>query len=191
MFCTKCGKALPDNSTVCGYCGEIMDDTIDSIENNDIEQLANFPNEDNIKDKPEIKPDDSTGGNEKNSLIDNIKNNVTKNNTAKKGNKIKQAIILPAGVQVINKKTAPLSTMRFFIMELLLLIPIVNIILLLIWGFRKNSNKNTKAFSRSILIWLLIIMLSIFAALIVMIVLGYPVDVNYWLESLKSYIISI
>lgn len=92
-----------------------------------------------------------------------------------------------------NKKniSAPLSTASFFIMQIIFFIPIVNIIFLLIWSFKKNINANQKAFSRSILIWLLIILILLSFSLLALIILHYPLDLNVWFLKFKDFINNI
>lgn len=91
----------------------------------------------------------------------------------------------------IHHNFKPLSTAGFFFTELLLFIPIVNILMLFIWALCSKTNANRKAFARSILIWLLIILIVSFSALIVMISMKIPVDPFYWFEQFKYYINSI
>lgn len=55
----------------------------------------------------------------------------------------------------MQNNSAPLSVGEFFVMILLLGIPIVNIIMLFVWGFGE-SNTNKKNYSRAVLIWMAI-----------------------------------
>lgn len=108
-----------------------------------------------------------------------------------KVNKSIQQSVIPAGVKVINKYNKPLSTSAFFWTQVILFLPIINIILLFIWSFRKKSNANRKAYSRSILIWLLIIIIALIIGIIVLLAFGYPMNINYWLNELKLSVNSI
>ncbi|MDD6489902.1 MAG: hypothetical protein PUG48_08840 [Clostridia bacterium] len=56
------------------------------------------------------------------------------------------------------KEQSPISTSKAFLLQLVLFVPIVNIITALIFGFRKNSNLNMKAYSRAFCIWCVIVM---------------------------------
>ena len=56
------------------------------------------------------------------------------------------------------KENNPISTAKAFALQLVLFVPIVNIITALIFGFRKNSNLNMKAYSRAFCIWCVIVM---------------------------------
>ncbi len=91
----------------------------------------------------------------------------------------------------IHRNFKPLSTAGFFFTEFLLLIPIINILMLFIWALRSKTNANRKAFARSILIWLLIILITSFSTLIVLMSMKIPVDPFYWFEQFKYYINSI
>lgn len=65
-----------------------------------------------------------------------------------------------------NKYNNPLTTAQFFCVQLLFMVPVVNLFFIFLWSLKKNVNKNLKAYSRSILIWFLIVsILSIFALL--------------------------
>lgn len=65
-----------------------------------------------------------------------------------------------------NKYNKPLTTAQFFFVQLLFMIPVVNLFFIILWSLKKNVNKNLKAYSRSMLIWLLIASIfSIFALL--------------------------
>lgn len=85
----------------------------------------------------------------------------------------------------VDKRARPMRTAGFFGTQLLLLIPVINVILLFVWAFRRRSNFNRKAYARSILIWILIFLLILLAGLIAMIILKVPTDINYWIDQLK------
>lgn len=55
-----------------------------------------------------------------------------------------------------NEGTPVLSTADWLITILLLVIPFVNLIMLLVWSFRKSTNQNKSNFSKALLIWFLI-----------------------------------
>ena len=55
-----------------------------------------------------------------------------------------------------DDRNAPFSTGGFFLVQLALMIPFVNIILLLIFAFSGSMNVNLQNYSRAILIWMLI-----------------------------------
>lgn len=98
------------------------------------------------------------------------------------------AVAVPVSRRMVgvDKRARPMRTAGFFGTQLLLLIPVINIILLFVWAFRRRSNFNRKAYARSILIWILIFLLVLLAGLIAMIILKVPTDINYWIDQLKS-----
>jgi len=55
-----------------------------------------------------------------------------------------------------DDRTAPFSTGGFFLVQLALMIPFVNLILLLIFAFSGSMNVNLQNYSKSVLIWMLI-----------------------------------
>lgn len=90
-----------------------------------------------------------------------------------------------------RKVDMPLSTASFFFMQVLFLIPFVNIILLLVWSFNKNTNSNRRAFARSILIWFLTFSIILLFIFIVMLFVRYPLDTGFWFQEFKNFINSI
>lgn len=59
------------------------------------------------------------------------------------------------GVLHTARRDRPVSTVGFFWTEFLLLIPLLNLVLLFVWAFREKTNRNRRAFARSVLIWIL------------------------------------
>ena len=55
-----------------------------------------------------------------------------------------------------DDRIAPFSTGGFFLVQLALMIPFVNFILLLVFAFGGSVNVNLQNYSRAILIWMLI-----------------------------------
>lgn len=61
--------------------------------------------------------------------------------------------------QTVSKNPAldaPLTVLDFFLMSLLLFVPIIGFIFLLIWAFSGNTNINRKNYARAALIWILV-----------------------------------
>lgn len=60
-----------------------------------------------------------------------------------------------------------MTTGDWFVTQLLLAIPIVNIILLLVWGFSSSGNHNRRNFARATMVWVVIaFVLFVFIALV-------------------------
>ncbi|OPX29582.1 MAG: hypothetical protein B1H09_06155 [Gemmatimonadaceae bacterium 4484_173] len=55
-----------------------------------------------------------------------------------------------------DDRTAPFSTGGFFLVQLALMIPFVNLILLLVFAFSGSMNVNLQNYSKAVLIWMLI-----------------------------------
>lgn len=246
MFCTSCGKIIPDDSSFCGYCGEHLNRNIEFNrdteinadkedskalfeQDNDISVKMNesltddskkseFSEESNVEQEKsnttEKEFKDLENKDKKNkkywSVIDKVNENKGKNAQKKnkhdtaeikifpnnpidlyKVNKSIQQSVVPAGVKVINKYNKPFNTSTFFWAQVVLLLPIVNIILLFIWAFRKNSNVNRKSYARSILIWLLLFIIMLIVGIIILLAFGYPININYWINELKQAINSM
>lgn len=224
MFCTNCGKIIPDDSSFCGYCGEhfniygtkediksdnshetLKENKINNKEKEDNDNLDKYDlkkeNETIVFDIPE---DKHTGTKKYCSVVDKIDANEeseaqqkSKHDTIEmqslsnipidlfKVNKSIQQSVIPAGVKVINKYNKPFKTSTFFWTQVILLVPVLNIILLLVWAFRKHSNANRKAYARSILLWLLVFIFLLAIGIIILLAFGYPININYWINELK------
>jgi hypothetical protein len=83
-----------------------------------------------------------------------------------------------------DNKTAPFSTGGFFLVQLVLMIPFVNLILLLIFAFSGSVNVNLQNYSKSVLIWMLVALaISITIAVIGALAAG---GIGIWLENLNE-----
>lgn len=60
----------------------------------------------------------------------------------------------PVVMQPMNNQ--PLTTGQFFLMDLILAIPLVGLIMCFVWAFGDGSNPNRKAWAKAKLIWILI-----------------------------------
>lgn len=145
MICASCKKESPDGSNVCGNCGKLLNNTYTE---------ANVDIEEKVISSPDKHADD---------------NNIKVEAAAP----IKSSDMM--SYAKLAKKRKPLSTTSFFFTELALIISPINIILLFVWAFSKNTNSNRQAFARSILIWLLVILLLCFAAIFT----AYSMGMNF------------
>lgn len=102
-----------------------------------------------------------------------------------------KTVLEPKKIQDTDENNYPIKTLSFFIAEIIIVIPIINIIMLFVWAFNKHTNKNKKAFARSILIWILLGIVLILGIFIFIRVTGYPTDIGYYFENSKSVINSI
>lgn len=232
MICNYCGREIPDESRVCGYCGQKLDmpeapalepvelpieaiepaypDTTDAPQENPADVPSDVST-DEAPPKEELV--DISAPREQPSFYEGTKN---PQHTAEMPEgfvppvddgttpPIAQPVPMPAPpsdehkgkknqivIPKMDKRIRPVKTAGFFWSEFLLLIPVVNLVLLFIWAFRRRTNLNRKAFARSILIWIVIAMVLVLAAFIAMLIAGVPIELNYWLVQLKEAVNAI
>lgn len=82
-----------------------------------------------------------------------------------------------------DDRTAPFSTGGFFLVQLALMVPFVNLILLLVFAFSGSVNVNLQNYSKAILIWSLIgIGIAIIAGVLGLLTAG---GISAYLENLS------
>lgn len=194
MICDNCNKIIPDDSVFCGYCGNNCSLDIKNENANPSKMKANNPeinNFDNNISYGEWKQKEKSNENKYDTAEIKKSPEIIKYDDPYVINNSFDHAVLPAGIKVINKYNRPFKTSTFFWTQVILLIPIVNIVLLFAWAFRKNSNENRKAYARSILLWISVVILALFIGTIVLWALGYPIDIGYWKNELKLAINSL
>lgn len=83
-----------------------------------------------------------------------------------------------------NDRTSPFSTGGFFLVQLAMVIPFVNVILLLIFAFSGSMNLNLQNYSRAILIWMLIgIGIAVIVGVIGALAAG---GISVWIENMAD-----
>lgn len=137
MFCTNCGKELPDGSKICSNCGFKLD----------------------IPDSTEFNSDSN-----------NKKNHFKLCNT-KACNTNKSSYS--------DKYIKPLTTTNFFLIQLLFLIPILNVFFIIYWSLKNGINDNLKAYARSMLIWLIIAAFFSIFAILTLFFMHYPLSFSF------------
>ncbi len=81
-------------------------------------------------------------------------------------------------------RNAPFSTGGFFLVQLALMIPFVNLILLLVFAFSGSMNVNLQNYSKAVLIWMLIgIGIAVIVGIIGALAAG---GIGVWLENLNQ-----
>lgn len=175
MICENCNKENPENSNVCGHCGTLLVKEKDKGFLNesakakiDEEFSEENTNNINIEDLSDSSDD-----------ISNIEQTSVKE--TKQPIDLEEAALPVKSSSMMTysklaKKRKPLSTASFFGMQVLLLIPVINIFLLFIWAFRKKTNSNRQAYARSILIWFLLFFIIISVITLVMYI--FNVNIN-------------
>lgn len=73
----------------------------------------------------------------------------------------------------------PLTTINFFFIQILFLIPILNVFFIVYWSLRKDINANLKAYARSKLIWLMILVVFFGFSLLTLAFMEYPFSFNF------------
>ena len=83
-----------------------------------------------------------------------------------------------------DDRNAPFSTGGFFLVQLAMIIPFVNIILLLVFAFSGSMNVNLQNYSKAVLIWMLIG----FGIVVIVGVLGAIAagGIGVWLENMSD-----
>ncbi len=83
-----------------------------------------------------------------------------------------------------DDRNAPFSTGGFFLVQLAMIIPFVNFILLLVFAFSGSMNVNLQNYSKAILIWILIgIGITLIVGVIGAIAAG---GIGVWLENVSQ-----
>ena len=72
---------------------------------------------------------------------------------------------------------APLSVGQFFLMDLVSMIPLLNIVLLLVWSFADNTNPNRRNLARARLIWVAI---GIVCSILLLLIAIWAMSNTYW-----------
>ena len=181
MQCDFCGKIILDSSCFCVYCGkklkEFNRNTIEQENQKTLEELLISVSPEKTQDisiqyVPEPKPMELNIDEEVSNETENISESVNEKSPTVEIPVIKDKINLQP--QVLNikelpeveqkfnntkektielpKNMLPLRTAEFFGFGLLMLIPIVNIILCIVWSFSDKVNINKKNISRACLI---------------------------------------
>ncbi|MDO4730895.1 MAG: hypothetical protein Q4B14_02035 [Clostridia bacterium] len=164
MVCSKCHKSLPEGSLVCGFCGNRLLDDKSQIEKNSNSSLTLPTKTDSQVALPDLQPQQQT------EIAVPDKDNdkkIEKEQIAKTAEALHRSETKLTRKSL--KKYKPMSTIGFFFTQLVLYIPVINIILLFVWSFRKNTNRNRKSFARSNLIWLFfnfLVLIAVIAAIV-------------------------
>lgn len=191
MKCYKCGNEIPDDIDVCAACGEPAMQEMppqEKAEQAVIDATASSVDQEELAPQGEDEQEEATAP-EADSIFTEEARETTVGYQPEEQKEYRSAV---AGYQEkMNKLVRPVRTSGFFFTELLLLIPVINLILLFVWAFRKRTNLNRKAFARSILIWILLVLLLVLAGLVTMLVLQMPTDYHYWISWFKDLVNSI
>ncbi|PKM52442.1 MAG: hypothetical protein CVV02_01430 [Firmicutes bacterium HGW-Firmicutes-7] len=134
MFCEQCGKQMQDESLFCSNCGNKNSSKVEETKpaRDPIPVFVPDPVE-----APAYVIEPVAIPEEKPELKQNVKKEIVQKDKPAPQQKVEKEI-LPEDL------TKPMSVMGYIGTFLLLSIPILNIILLFVWAFGKNVNKNKK-----------------------------------------------
>jgi hypothetical protein len=152
MYCEKCGKQLESGSIFCDGCGaRISTADEQTFEQQASSQAPNGDKNEGQQSRPYTAP------------------NYQQNQYSNQGYNQPYYQNYPNNNYQPQKVAPVLSIGQYIGMMIVFAIPIVNIIMLFVWGFGENVNPNKKNFCRAALIMIAIgIVLSfIFSALVV------------------------
>lgn len=127
MYCEKCGAKLEDSAKFCGNCGAKVEKSETTQNAADAAKTAASFEQKTQTAIPNTPPVQTMPPYQQNSVH------------------------MPP-VYPTQSLTDPLSVGQYLLMFLLFCIPIVNIILLFMWGFGSNVNLNKKNYARAALI---------------------------------------
>lgn len=127
MICKKCGKELPDEVKFCGACGT------------PVASLSEFtsPAPQAAPAAPEM-PEVTTEP-------------ATYRAPAMPNNYTASSYVPPR-----TEENKPLTVGQFLLMDLICAVPVLNLIMLVMWGFGAEPNATRKNWARSRLIWVAI-----------------------------------
>ncbi len=134
MFCEKCGSKLPENAKFCGSCG---------AKTVPVEPAVATP----VHDQPAPPPPPPAQS--------------AAQSYTPPAQPATQGYTPPvqAAAHFGQVESEPLSVGNYIVMFLLMSIPLLNIILLFVWGFGSSVNRNRKNFARATLIMFAIMLL--------------------------------
>ncbi len=147
MKCPNCQAPLEEDSNFCIHCGKSL--KTDSMNTNETRS-----------DEAVLEPVSSIEKLEKSE--ESMKKEDAENSVKKKSETKK---IYKNDTQVLAPALKPLSLWESILMVIVLLLPVINIIFLLIWAFKKEIHPSKQNLSRAFLIVL-------FVALIIAVITG-------------------
>ena len=133
MICKNCGKEAPEGAKFCDACGTPLTAPQEDITGQESTQ-------------PAVAPTQNDGGTAVPPQEPPVWNSAS----------YQPGAVPPMGGQPEPKKgkSDPMSTGQFFLMDLLSIIPVVNLVVFIIWSFSDGVNLNRRNWARARLIWI-------------------------------------
>ena len=170
MFCSNCGKQLPDNAKFCPDCGQpiIIPETtyVSEPEPEPVPVAAPEP----VKEPEPVRAPEPVR------VPDPVKENEP----------VDMPMFVPAPEPVVPEENRPLSPWAYFGYSLLFSIPFIGFILLIVLSFA-GRNVNRKNFARSYWCWALLVIALILIAIVILVtgvLRGATETVAAWLSGI-------
>lgn len=184
LICLNCGERIPDENITTEY--EFMQKK--RIDENFAQQQLNENNDDSsLNSEPQNSEDIYIND----SVIDTTHSDNPIESQQLTENECNDILDHEQVLAISSKKTRPLNTFQFFLIQLLMFLPVANLIVLCVWAFKEKTNLNLKAFARASLIWFIIFDLLLLSLFITLILIRYPISLSQWFSDFKTYINSI
>ena len=161
MFCSNCGKVLPDGAKFCSACGQPIEIPYETP----APEPAPEPKVDEPISAPAPEP--------------------PKPEPPKSEPKADEPLFVPAPEPVVPEENRPLGPWAYFGYSILFSIPVIGFILLIIFSFA-GKNVNRKNFARSYWCWFILalaIILILVVILLTGVLRGVTDSIGLWLNS--------
>ena len=179
MICRNCGRELPDDARFCGRCGAPVSPAAPAAG-------SSAPASENAA--PAAENTGAAQGSAAGTSAAGAASEQTGPAAARPQPQVPPPLSgsapswssrpAPSPAPVPRQQSAaPLSVGQFFLMDLVSMIPLLNIVLLLIWSFADNVNPNRRNLARARLIWVAI---GIVCSILLLLIAIWAMSNTYW-----------
>lgn len=193
MICRNCGRELPDDARFCGRCGAPVSpaapaagSSAPAAESTGAAQGSSAPASENAA--PAAENTAPAQGSAAGTSATGAASEQTGPAAARPQPQVPPPLSdsapswssrpAPSPAPVPRQQSAaPLSVGQFFLMDLVSMIPLLNIVLLLIWSFADNVNPNRRNLARARLIWVAI---GIVCSILLLLIAIWAMSNTYW-----------
>ena len=143
MICTNCGKQALEGAKFCDACGAPLPVEEPAAVQEVPAQESQLPEEAPVQ--PSQQTQDAA-----NAVPPQPEQATWSSTTYQPG------VAAPVPEKPVEKKskTDPMSTGQFFLMDLISIIPVVNLIVFIVWSFVDSVNVNRRNWARARLLWI-------------------------------------